>query len=116
MNAEVVTILEHKVRQMQEILGEDDPTATQISNVFDKSLAYVKRFSHYRNPEAVKQVRESLSRRGLAEFEICVIGNLVPDTVEEAKTLVPTLAQEGRFDDDAIASIVQEISNLKKFE
>ncbi|CAN6679557.1 unnamed protein product [Malus baccata var. baccata] len=55
MNCEVSLILEHKFEQLQQM--SDDPR-NQISQVFEKSLQYVKRFSRYKNPDAVKQVRE----------------------------------------------------------
>ncbi|KAG5378028.1 hypothetical protein IGI04_025870, partial [Brassica rapa subsp. trilocularis] len=63
----------------------------QVSQVFEKYLQYVKRFSRYKNPDAVRQVREYplffhiiLSRHQLTEFELCVLGNLCPETAEEA--------------------------------
>lgn len=55
MNCEVALILEHKYDQLQQM--SDDPR-NQVSQVFEKSLQYVKRFSRYKNPDAVKQVRE----------------------------------------------------------
>ncbi|CAM8899821.1 unnamed protein product [Rhodiola kirilowii] len=81
MNCEVALILKHKFEQLQQIA--DDPM-NQVSQVFEKSLQYVKRFSRYKNPDAVRQVREILSRHQLAEFELCVLGNLSPETLEEA--------------------------------
>ncbi|KAF3504440.1 hypothetical protein F2Q69_00045140 [Brassica cretica] len=55
MNCEVSLILEHKYEQLQ--LVSEDPM-NQVSQVFEKSLQYVKRFSRYKNPDAVRQVRE----------------------------------------------------------
>ncbi|KAG0583814.1 hypothetical protein KC19_3G165400 [Ceratodon purpureus] len=55
MNAEVSLVLQRKYEQLQQLA--DDPSA-QISQVFEKSLQYVRRFSRYQNPDAVKQVRE----------------------------------------------------------
>ncbi|XP_039066786.1 DNA-directed RNA polymerase II subunit 4-like, partial [Hibiscus syriacus] len=86
MNCEVALILEHKYEQLQQM--SDDPT-NHVSQVFEKSLQYVKRFSRYKNPDAVRQIREILSRYQLAEFELCVLGNLCPETVEEAIAMVP---------------------------
>jgi DNA-directed RNA polymerase II subunit RPB4 len=59
--------------------------------VFEKSLHYVKRFSLYTNLDAMLQVHETLGRYDLAEFELCTLGNLCPDTSCEATTLVPSL-------------------------
>ncbi|KAI5061225.1 hypothetical protein GOP47_0023730 [Adiantum capillus-veneris] len=119
MNSEVAVILERKYEQLQQL---PDP-ANQVSQVFEKSLQYVKRFSRYQNPNAVKQVREVLSRNQLAEFEVCVIGNLCPDTLEEAKALVPSLAKRSKSDDDEdgitdekIEQMLADLATIKKFE
>ncbi|KAF3779674.1 DNA-directed RNA polymerase II subunit 4, partial [Nymphaea thermarum] len=114
MNCEVALILDHKYEQLQQTA--EDPT-TQISQVFEKSLQYVKRFSRYRNPDAVRQVREILSRYQLAEFELCVLGNLCPETVEEAIAMVPSIKTKGRtHDDDAIEKMLNDLALIKKFE
>ncbi|KVI08544.1 HRDC-like protein [Cynara cardunculus var. scolymus] len=104
MNCEVSLILERKYDQLQQI-------------VFEKSLQYVKRFSRYKNPDAVRQVRELLSGYQLAEFELCVLGNLCPETVEEAIAMVPSIKSRGRVhDDEAIEKMLNDMSLIKKFE
>ncbi|XVE83243.1 hypothetical protein DITRI_Ditri16bG0072100 [Diplodiscus trichospermus] len=111
---DVALILEHKYEQLQQM--SDDPM-NQVSQVFEKSLQYVKRFSRYKNPDAVRQVREILSRYQLAEFELCVLGNLCPETVEEAIAMVPSIKTKGRaHDDDAIERMLNDLSLIKKFE
>ena len=115
MNCEVAIILEHKYEQIQH-MSDGDP-ASQVSQVFEKSLQYVKRFSRYKNPDAVRQVRETLSRYSLVEFELCTLGNLCPDTADEAKALVPSLVPGGRFDsDDRVDKMLNDLSLIKKFE
>ncbi|KAL9278980.1 DNA-directed RNA polymerase II subunit 4 [Arabidopsis thaliana] len=129
MNCEVSLILEHKFEQLQQI--SEDPM-NQVSEsmlniveevmfapcrVFEKSLQYVKRFSRYKNPDAVRQVREILSRYQLTEFELCVLGNLCPETVEEAVAMVPSLKTKGRaHDDEAIEKMLNDLSLVKRFE
>nr|XP_027078255.1 DNA-directed RNA polymerase II subunit 4 isoform X1 [Coffea arabica]XP_027078256.1 DNA-directed RNA polymerase II subunit 4 isoform X1 [Coffea arabica] len=142
MNCEVSLILEHKYEQLQQM--SEDPM-NQMSQVFEKSLQYVKRFSRYKNPDSVRQVREILSRYQLAEFEVriqqmqhvslhllkgtlkvplipcllqlCVLGNLCPETVEEAIAMVPSIKNRGRaLDDDAIEKMLNDLSLVKKFE
>ncbi|KAF9678791.1 hypothetical protein SADUNF_Sadunf07G0072800 [Salix dunnii] len=111
MNCEVSLILEHKYEQLQQM--SDDPM-NQVSQVFEKSLQYVKRFSRYKNPDAVRQVRD---RYQLAEFELCVLGNLCPETVEEAIAMVPSIKTKGRaHDDEAIDKMLNDLSLIKKFE
>lgn len=114
MNCEVAIILDHKYDQLKQT--SEDPM-NQMSQVFEKSLQYVKRFSRYKNPDAVRQVREILSRYQLAEFELCVLGNLCPETVEEAIAMVPSIRSRGRgLDDDAIEKMLNDLSLIKKFE
>ncbi|KAH0917114.1 hypothetical protein HID58_024774 [Brassica napus] len=116
----------------------------QVSQVFEKYLQYVKRFSRYKNPDAVRQVREYplfyicvmiltaacvftliqvikfhiiLSRHQLTEFELCVLGNLCPETAEEAVAMVPSLKTKGRaHSDEAIEKMLNDLSLVKRFE
>nr|VDD45858.1 unnamed protein product [Brassica oleracea] len=46
MNCEVSLILEHKYEQLQQV--SEDPM-NQVSQVFEKSLQYVKRFSRHKS-------------------------------------------------------------------
>lgn len=120
MNCEVAIILEHKYEQIQQHASSESDPSSQVSQVFEKSLQYVKRFSRYKNPDAVRQVRETLSRYGLAEFELCTLGNLCPDTSGEATALVPSLKSGGRFvgdpGDEKIEKMLNDLSLIKKFE
>lgn len=113
MNAEVALIL---TRKYEQLTAFSDDAPNQMSQVFEKSLQYVKRFSRYKNPDAVKQVRDVLSRNQLAEFEVCVIGNLCPETVEEAKALCPSIAKKGRLDDEKIEQMINDLATIKTFE
>ncbi|KAF3585734.1 hypothetical protein F2Q69_00031174, partial [Brassica cretica] len=73
--------------------------------VFEKSLQYVKRFSRI------------LSRHQLTEFELCVLGNLCPETAEEAVAIVPSLKTKGRaHSDEAIEKMLNDLSLVKRFE
>ncbi|KAH7529260.1 hypothetical protein FEM48_Zijuj05G0165600 [Ziziphus jujuba var. spinosa] len=88
-----------------------------LFRVFEKALQYVKRFSRFTNQDAVKQVREVLSRYQLAEYELAVLGNLCPETVEEANAVVPSLKTKGRsHDDEAIEKLLNDLLMVKKFE
>eukprot|EP00252_Welwitschia_mirabilis_P007018 TRINITY_DN1801_c1_g1_i1.p1 TRINITY_DN1801_c1_g1~~TRINITY_DN1801_c1_g1_i1.p1 ORF type:complete len:142 (-),score=37.18 TRINITY_DN1801_c1_g1_i1:255-680(-) len=114
MNSEVSLILDRRLEQLTQT--SDDPSS-QLSQVFERSLQYVKRFSRYQNPDAVKQVRDVLCRYGLAEFELCVIGNLCPETVEEARAMVPSLKTKGReMDDEKIEKMLNDLAMIRKFE
>ncbi|KAK4482762.1 hypothetical protein RD792_009930 [Penstemon davidsonii] len=116
MNCEVALILEHKYEQLQQM--SDDPM-NQMSQVFEKSLQYVKRFSRYKNPDAVRQVRETMTSNlyKLRTVQLCVLGNLCPETVEEGIAMVPSIKTRGRaHDDEAIEKMLNDLSLIKKFE
>ncbi|KAL5714599.1 DNA-directed RNA polymerase II subunit 4 [Ranunculus cassubicifolius] len=104
MNCEVSLILASKLEQLQQT-----PNDT-MNEVLEKSLAYVQRFSRYTKPEAVNKVRETLNRYQLAEFELGVIGNLCPESVEEAFTMAPSLKTTGRgLEDDAVHMMLNDL-------
>ncbi|XP_048329990.1 DNA-directed RNA polymerase II subunit 4-like [Ziziphus jujuba] len=114
MNCEVSILLEHRCDQLKHL---SDDSLKQLPQVFEKALQYVKRFSRFTNQDAVKQVREVLSRYQLAEYELAVLGNLCPETVEEANAVVPSLKTKGRsHDDEAIEKLLNDLLMVKKFE
>ncbi|XP_060671051.1 DNA-directed RNA polymerase II subunit 4-like [Ziziphus jujuba] len=55
MNCEVSILLVHRCDQLKHM---SDDSLKQLPQVFEKVLQYVKRFSHFTNQDAVKQVRE----------------------------------------------------------
>ncbi|KAI4352071.1 hypothetical protein L6164_006357 [Bauhinia variegata] len=113
MNSEVCLLLEHKYEQYKQMCED---SMTHVPQVFERSLQYVKRFSRISNQDAAKQTREVLSRCQLAEFELAVLGNLCPETVEEAITIVPTLKAKGRLDAEAIEKMLNDLLMIRKFE
>jgi DNA-directed RNA polymerase II subunit RPB4 len=78
--------------------------------VFDKTFHYVnKRFV---NPETVKEVRKLLLRFAdkLEPFEMAQLANLMPESSEEAKILIPSLTY--RIDDDDLQALLSEMRIL----
>lgn len=118
MNAEVAQILEAKLEHLKKENPNDDPLS-QVTSVFAKSLEYVQRFKQYSNQEAVNEVRKVLKEAKLHEFEVCVIGNLCPETAEEMKAVVPSLADPNRaapLDDESMEALLQRLATIRKFE
>nr|VDC85763.1 unnamed protein product [Brassica oleracea] len=116
MNCEVSLILEHKYEQLQQV-SEDPMNQVSQLNLFKKVFG----LAGYKNPDAVRQVREILSRHQLTEFELCVLGNLCPETAEEAVAMVPSLKTKGRaHSDEAIEKMLNKMLNdlslVKRFE
>lgn len=50
----------------------------------------------------------------LSEFEMAQLGNLCPETAEEAKALVPSLS--GKLDDDLLQKILDDMSTARRLQ
>eukprot|EP01113_Clastostelium_recurvatum_P034003 TRINITY_DN4560_c0_g1_i2.p1 TRINITY_DN4560_c0_g1~~TRINITY_DN4560_c0_g1_i2.p1 ORF type:complete len:142 (+),score=19.14 TRINITY_DN4560_c0_g1_i2:46-471(+) len=104
LSSEVQILLQHR---------KDREHGVDVSPVFSKTLGYVDRFSRFKNKTALKQVRGMLSRQGLAEYEAAAIGNLLPETAEEAKALIPSLQ---RMTDDDLQIILNDVTSYRRFD
>ncbi|MCL7035669.1 hypothetical protein MKW94_017596 [Papaver nudicaule] len=114
MNCEVALILVRKYDHLQAM--SSDPVS-QVSQVFEKSQQYIKRISRYKNDDDVRQVREILSRYQLVEFELWVLGNLCPETANEAKSIVLSITTKERgCTDENIEKMLGDLSLIKKIE
>ncbi|CEP01970.1 RNA polymerase Rpb4/RPC9 core domain-containing protein [Plasmodiophora brassicae] len=105
-NSEVAIILNHHINQKREAADADD--SAEISPMIQQTLNYVQKFSNYKTKEAITSARElvkdvdaqgnPVSNRyaDLDQFEIAAINNLNIQTVEEARTLIPSLNTLGK--------------------
>lgn len=50
----------------------------------------------------------------LSEFEMAQLGNLCPETAEEARALVPSLA--GKLDDDILQKILDDMTTARRLQ
>lgn len=90
--------------------GEDEDTdeviakvalAPDASEVLKKTLEYLDTFARFRDPDICAEVESFMKRKdyedketALHPFEIAQLGSLVCDEAEEAKTLIPSLANK----------------------
>jgi DNA-directed RNA polymerase II subunit RPB4 len=112
--AEVKLVCQSKIDDDAE-QGEEAPTTR--TRVFEKTLAYVKRFSGRTSSTAAAHIRDLLQTSGLHDFEAAVISNLAPVDWDEAKTLVPSLESEERgLTEEGITAMLEEMANVRKFE
>merc|ERR1712147_391099 len=107
MNSEVRMLLEH--RQKKD--GQED---VELSEVFQKTLDYCKRFSKFKNHETIVNVRTMLMQKRLHKFELAALANLCPEEAEEAKALIPSL--DGRFPDDELQQILDDMATKRSFQ
>ncbi|KAJ3052311.1 RNA polymerase B [Rhizophlyctis rosea] len=113
----------------------DSPLAPQPARRenIEKILEYCSKFDHYPGPNDSAEARRYVSHsiRPLSSsaflsivnrkepyedklifhpFEMAQLGNLCPDSVEEAKSLVPSL---NKYDDDVIDEVLKDLSALR---
>ncbi|KZT59415.1 RNA polymerase II [Calocera cornea HHB12733] len=101
-----------EVRFLLELPRERGAPDTQVYN---KTLDYVRTFTKFPTQESTQAVRALISRgiEDLAQFETAQIANLTPLTADEAKSVIPTLQ---RYDDEVMQGILDEMQTLRKFQ
>ena len=102
-------LLEHRKQQNEQ--AEDEQ---ELSEVFMKTLNYTQRFAKFKNRENIAAIRSLLMSKKLHKFELAALANLCPESPEEARSLIPSL--EGRFTDDELASLLEDIQTKKSFQ
>merc|ERR1712066_1224242 len=109
--SEVHILLEHRKQQ-----NENAEEEQEFSEVFMKTLNYTQRFAKFKNMENIAGVRQLLTNKKIHKFEMAQLANLCPETPEEAKSLIPSLEAEGRFTDEELASILDDIQTKRSFQ
>ena len=109
--SEVHILLEHR-RQQNENAEEEQ----EFSEVFMKTLNYTQRFAKFKNMENIASVRQLLTNKKIHKFEMAQLANLCPETPEEAIRLIPSLEAEGRFTDEELTTILDDIQTKRSFQ
>lgn len=113
--SEVHMLLEHRKQQNEQ---QDD--MQELSEVFLKTLSYCQRMSRFKNRETIRAIRQLLTSKQLAnsetlhKFEVSQLGNLCPETSEEAKSLIPSL--ENKLDDEELQDLLASMQTKKTFQ
>lgn len=107
--SEVNILLDHRKQQ-----NESAEEEQEFSDVFLKTLTYTQRFAKFKNMENIAAIRQLLTSKKFHKFELAALANLCPETPEEAKALLPSL--EGRFDDEELASLLDDIQTKRSFQ
>ncbi|XP_064978250.1 DNA-directed RNA polymerases IV and V subunit 4-like isoform X1 [Musa acuminata AAA Group] len=106
---------------LQEIQGHmtvlsDDPKI-KMPESFSKALQYAKINAHYTNVQSVRQVLEyplvELALNGVTDGEICMIGNVDPETLDEVYALIPSLKTNKHKNEGAIADVLASLANFR---
>ncbi|KAI8388322.1 HRDC-like protein [Radiomyces spectabilis] len=86
----------------------------QTTGVMAKTLEYVRTFSRFSNRDSVREVRQVLGKDDLAQFEVAQIANLCCEDAEEAKALIPSLAN--KIEDEPLQEMLNQMLTIKKFQ
>ncbi|KAK4259182.1 hypothetical protein QN277_005538 [Acacia crassicarpa] len=111
MNCEAADILQG-IQDRMTMLSKDPAIKIPVS--FDKGLQYAKSNSHYTKSESVRSILEPLADLGVSEAELCVIGNVCPQTSEEVFALIPSLKVRRSTIEGLVREILRELGKLKK--
>ncbi|RIA96127.1 HRDC-like protein [Glomus cerebriforme] len=82
--------------------------------IVNRMIEYCKTFRTFKDTETVREVRRTLNKYDLHEYEVAQLINLVPSTVEEAKTYIPSLNL--KFSDEIIDEIIKDVNELMKYQ
>lgn len=118
-----------------EVKDDDNEELTKVvlasgaNEVLSKTLTYLSQFSRFRDAEtcsAVEQLLKSTSSGAAGElqklhpFEVAQLGSLALDDVDEAKSLIPSLAgssnglQHGeKISEDVLAGVLNQLQRLE---
>lgn len=107
--SEVYMLLQHR-KQQNDISADEH----EFSEVFNKTLNFCEQFGRFKNRETISAVRNLLQQKKLHKFEFAQLANLCLETVDEAKSLIPSL--EGRFQDDELKQILDDIQTQISFQ
>lgn len=55
-----------------------------------------------------------MTEMALSEFEMAQLGNLCPETAEEARALIPSLV--GKLDDDLLQRILDDMGTARRLQ
>ena len=109
--SEVHILLEHRKQQ-----NENAEEEQEFSEVFMKTLNYTQRFAKFKNMENIASVRQLLTSKKIHKFEMAQLANLCPESPEETKSLIPSLEAEGRFTDEELSTILDDIQTKRSFQ
>eukprot|EP00262_Sarcandra_glabra_P020607 TRINITY_DN8290_c0_g1_i1.p1 TRINITY_DN8290_c0_g1~~TRINITY_DN8290_c0_g1_i1.p1 ORF type:complete len:247 (+),score=43.18 TRINITY_DN8290_c0_g1_i1:78-818(+) len=111
MDCEAAVILQG-IQDNLAMLSEDP--AIKMPDSFNHGFQYAKTGSHYTSPESVRRVLETLKVNKVSEGELCMIGNVLPETSDEVFALIPSLKAKRQRLEGPITDLLYELAKHKK--
>jgi DNA-directed RNA polymerase II subunit RPB4 len=79
------------------------------SKIFRSTVSYLNNLCRVKDRSVIEDLRSTLASLGLDNIEIALFGSLFPQSVEEAKLLIPSLASR---DNLQLSQAVEKIQQL----
>ncbi|XP_073011320.1 DNA-directed RNA polymerases IV and V subunit 4-like isoform X2 [Typha latifolia] len=99
-----------EIHEHMTILSEDPKI--KVPESFGKALQYSKSGSHYTDTKSVRQLLD-LKTNGVNDGEICMIGNVCPDNLEEVYALIPSLKANIHKNEGPIRDALLRLAKFK---
>lgn len=80
------------------------------NNFFDSILDYCQNNSKGNSLHSIQNLTESLKNLGLNDLEIVQVCNLIPQSIDEIKILVPSLE---RLDENILEKVLDKINTIQ---
>ncbi|KAI3384115.1 hypothetical protein SNEBB_001919 [Seison nebaliae] len=103
--AEVRALLSKRLENNYDFAIETE----DMPEVFKKTKQYCDQFTTYKDPDTIQAIRQMLEQQHLHKFEVAQFANLLPNTAQEAKTLIPSI--ESRFTDEVLQDLIDAIQH-----
>lgn len=114
LHSEVQILLEtcQTERQREESTSASLPPPTPV---FLKCHQYVATFGRWQNREIIRELRQGMLQRAtsITEFEMAQMANLCPESVDEARILIPSTS---RIDDMELQGMIDDIQSSLQYQ
>ncbi|WOK95440.1 DNA-directed RNA polymerases IV and V subunit 4 isoform X2 [Canna indica] len=110
MDCEAAEVLQD-IQDHMTVLSEDPKI--KMPESFSKALQYSKLTGYYTNAQSVRQVLETLKLVGVTDGEICMIGNVCPETIDEVYALIPSLKENKHKNEGAITEALASLARFR---
>lgn len=114
LHSEVQILLEacQTERQREESTNSSLPPPTPV---FLKCHQYVATFGRWQNREIIRELRQGMLQRTapITEFEMAQMANLCPESVDEARILIPSIS---RIDDMELQRMIDDIQTSLQYQ
>jgi DNA-directed RNA polymerase II subunit RPB4 len=91
--------------------------AVPLLPVFTQTLRYTEKLAKFQHKDMTEHVRRVLYDasvgRKLEEFEMAQLANLCPETVDEAKALIPSLTS---IEDEGLQSLLDQLNEARRYQ